>query len=479
MSGAPERGLAEANRQSVRGHRFHSSLLREYDIRGVVGETLGIEDARAIGRAFGEIVRSHGHRVVVGFDGRHSSPALEAAAIEGLRSRGLEIKRVGLGPTPMVYFGLHHLDAAAGLMITGSHNPPDQNGFKLVLRDGPVFGEALQALGALAAGGLDECGSGTVSDDPVLDAYIERIVRDYDGDSDRSLKVAWDAGNGAAGDALAKLTSRIPGRHVLLNATIDGDFPAHHPDPTVAVNLAQLQETVLAEGCDLGIAFDGDGDRIGVVDGAGHILWGDQILALLARDVLATLPGSTIIGDVKASQTLFDDIAKHGGVPLMWKSGYALLRSKQREVGSPLAGEMAGHIFFADRFYGHDDALYAAVRFLSMAARSRLSVADMRDSLPRAFSTPELRFPCADDEKFSAVERVKRGLDPSSVGVVDIDGVRVSNADGWWLLRASNTQPVLVARCEAGDEVALARVKRHLIAALAAAAVAGPTLLGS
>ncbi len=456
-------------------HTFHRSVLREYDIRGTVGETLHAADARAIGRAYGSlIVRSGGKRVTVGYDGRLSSPMLEAALVEGLVACGLTVQRVGLGPTPMLYFSVYHLEADAGIMVTGSHNPPDFNGFKMMLGHKPFFGDDIQSLGKVAASGKYENGKGSVVDKPVFNAYIDRLLKDYDGF--RPMTVAWDAGNGATGDALKAVVQRLPGRHILLNDTIDGTFPAHHPDPTVAKNLVQLQAVVAANMCDIGIGFDGDGDRIGIVDGKGRILWGDQIIALLARDVLKARPGGTIIADVKASQMLFDEIARLGGKPLMWKTGHSLIKSKMTDVNSPLAGEMSGHIFFADKFYGYDDALYVALRFLAMASKGSDSVSTLRDSLPTAINTPELRFDCPDDAKFAAVDRVKANLIKAKAKVNDIDGVRVTTSDGWWLLRASNTQAVLVARCESSTEAGLARVKADLLAALEAGGIRAPDL---
>lgn len=454
-------------------HSFHPTLLREYDIRGIVGETLHAADAYAVGRAFGAMILGNGgHSVAVGYDGRHSSPMLESAAVDGLCTSGVDVVRIGRGPTPMLYFALHELGTSAGLMITGSHNPPDHNGFKLVYGDRPVFGRELQELRRIAEAGCDPSRRGTARTASVFAAYVARLVRDYDGI--RPLTVAWDAGNGATGEVLSAMVEHLPGRHILLNVGIDGDFPAHHPDPTIPENLVQLQEVVRRESCDFGVGFDGDGDRIGIVDGQGHILWGDQTLTLLARDVLRERPGSTIIADVKASQTLFDDIARCGGVPLMWKSGHSLLRSKLAENGGPLAGEMSGHVFFADRFYGHDDALYAAIRFLGMAARREESVAEMYAALPRAFNTPELRFACDDAMKFDIVQRVTEDLRRAGARLNDIDGVRVTTDEGWWLLRASNTQAMLVARCESGTDAGLQRLSAHLRAALARVGVNPP-----
>jgi phosphomannomutase len=295
----------------------------------------------------------------------------------------------------------------------------------------------------------------------VFDAYVERLVRDYDGT--RELTAAWDAGNGAVGEAMVALVRRLPGRHHMLNETVDGTFPAHHPDPTVPENLKQLQETVHAEACDLGFAFDGDGDRIGALDGRGRILWGDQLMVLIARDILKERPGATIIADVKASRVLFDEVARLGGRPLMWKTGHSLIKAKMAEEGAPFAGEMSAHLFFADRYYGYDDALYAAVRILSAVSRSGESLADFRDSLPALVNTPEIRFPCPEDRKFQVIDEVRERLAESGAEVTAIDGVRVATEDGWWLLRASNTQDVLVARCEAGDEAGLERLKGLLV----------------
>jgi phosphomannomutase len=454
------------------GHLLDPTLLREYDIRGIVGETLNEADARAIGRAFGEIVAAHGQRIAVGRDGRLSSPMLERALVEGMLDAGHAVESIGIGPTPMLYFAVHHLGTAAGIMVTGSHNPPDHNGFKMVIGSQPVYGAAIEELGRIAARTAPPASAGRFCEVSVFRAYIDRLCRDYDGD--RSLRVAWDAGNGATGEAVTALVARLPGQHVLLNATIDGRFPAHHPDPTVPENLAQLQSTVIAEGCDFGVAFDGDGDRIGIVDGEGRILSGDQLLMLFARDVLENQPGSPIIADVKASQALYDDVAARGGIPIMWKSGHALLRTKLAETGGPFAGELSGHVFFADRFYGHDDALYAAVRFLAITSRAGRSVADMRDALPSAVNTPEIRFPCADATKFAAIERVKAHLRAAKASVNEIDGVRVTTPDGWWLLRASNTQAMLVARCEARDPAALERVKSAMLETLGAAGIEAP-----
>ncbi|MFI4987150.1 MAG: phosphoglucomutase/phosphomannomutase PgmG [Alphaproteobacteria bacterium] len=455
------------------GHVFDGSILREYDIRGIVGKTLTAADARALGRAFGSVLaRAGGSKVALGYDGRLSSPELAAALGEGLVASGSTVVRVGLGPTPMLYFASQHLACDGAVMVTGSHNPPDHNGFKMVLKGRAIYGADIRRLGEIAAKGDFVAGRGSLTDVAVLEDYVARLAKDAA--FGRPLKVAWDAGNGAAGEAMALLTRRLPGEHILLNETIDGRFPAHHPDPTEPKNLEQLREAVLAHACDLGVAFDGDGDRIGVLDGKGRILWGDQFLVFLAKEVLAALPGATIIADVKASQVLFDEIARMGGKPLMWRTGHSLIKAKMAETGAPLAGEMSGHIFFADRYYGYDDALYAAVRLLNVVSREGATLAALRDSLPRVVNTPELRIPCDDARKFAVIEEVKGRLEAAAAEVSGIDGVRVRMGGGWWLLRASNTQAVLVARCEAASEAGLEQLKSALRAELEASRVDVP-----
>jgi phosphomannomutase len=457
----------------AQAHHFNPTVLREYDIRGVVGKTLGAADARAIGRGFARILRERGgRRVAVAYDGRLSSPELESALVGGLAESGVDVIRVGLGPTPMLYYAAFTLEVDGGIMITGSHNPADYNGFKMVIQKKSFFGPDIQRLGQIAAAGDFAAGAGAVTVHSVFDAYVDRLLQDYDGRN--RLKIAWDAGNGATGDALVKLTGGLPGEHILLNQTIDGTFPAHHPDPTEPKNLVQLQAAVAEHRCDLGIAFDGDGDRIGVVDGKGRILWGDQLMVLLAEDVIKTRPGATIIADVKASQVLFDEIARMGGTPLMWRTGHSLIKTKMAESGAPLAGEMSGHIFFGDRYYGYDDALYAAVRLLGILARGTTSLAALRDRLPVVVNTPELRFPCSDTRKFAVIEEVRDRLRKDGADMSDIDGVRVRTPDGWWLLRASNTQDVLVARAEARDEHGLDRLKALIVGQLAASGMSPP-----
>ncbi|MGQ3299786.1 phosphoglucomutase/phosphomannomutase PgmG [Reyranella sp.] len=458
---------------SQMAHKFDPSILREYDIRGIVGGTVHAADARAIGRTLGTLVRRKGgKRMALGYDGRLSSPELAAACIEGLTAAGIDVIDIGLAATPMLYFAVYHLEADGGIQITGSHNPPDYNGFKMMMGKKSFFGADIQKLGEMAGKADWETGQGKVERRAILADYAARLLRDVK--PGRKLKVAWDTGNGAVGVSIRSVVDKLEGEHFVLNEKVDGTFPAHHPDPTVPKNLEQLIAEVKARGCDLGIAFDGDGDRIGAVDGQGRILWGDQLLVLWSRDVLKNHPGATIIADVKASQVLFDEIAKAGGKPLMFKTGHSLIKSKMAEIGAPLAGEMSGHVFFADTFYGFDDALYCGLRLLNIVANAKESLAEMRDGLPQPVNTPELRFDCPDDQKFGVVEKVKARLQKEGATFSDIDGVRVSTKDGWWLLRASNTQPVLVARCEAADDAGLERLMADLKAALAACGVELP-----
>lgn len=439
-----------------------ATIFREYDIRGIVGKTLPVEGMRLIGRAFGTVVRRAGGRTVaVGYDGRLSSPELEGILVEGLREAGVDVTRIGCGPSPMLYFATHHLGTDAGMMVTGSHNPPDYNGIKMVLMNKPFFGDAIQSLAALVRAGDFESGQGAVTATDIREAYVSRLVQDTQGN--KPLRVAWDPGNGACGVLLRALCDRLPGQHVIINEAVDGNFPAHHPDPTVEENLEQLKAAVAQHQCDLGIAFDGDGDRIGVIDAKGRVIWGDQLLVILASDVLARRPGATIIADVKSSQVFFDEIARLGGTALMSRTGHSLIKTMMAETGAALAGEMSGHIFFADGYYGFDDAPYAAVRLLSTLSRANKPLTTLRDAMPQLVNTPELRIDCAEERKFQVVEEVRARLrDQPGVTVHAIDGVRVTTADGWWLLRSSNTQPVLVGRCEAADAVALQRLKDAL-----------------
>lgn len=448
-------------------HDFHPSALREYDIRGIVGETLTEKDAWAIGRSFGTLIRRAGGRcVAVGYDGRLSSPSLEASLNQGLIETGVDVVRVGLGPTPMLYYAEAVLDGVdGGIQITGSHNPAEYNGFKMVQAHAPFFGADILEIGRLAAAGDWESGAGTIRDHDIFDAYVDRLV---DGFRGGAFRIGWDAGNGAGGAVIEALVKRLPGEHHLLFTDIDGQFPNHHPDPTVEENLVDLRRLVADKKLDFGLAFDGDADRIGAIDGEGRVVWGDQLLAILAESVLKDVPGGTIIADVKASQALYDRIAELGGTPLMWKTGHSLIKAKMKEVDSPLAGEMSGHIFFKHRWYGFDDAIYAALRLIEAVSELGGSLTALKSAMPPMINTPEMRFQVDETRKFAVVEEVLARLEAEGAEVNRTDGARVNTPDGWWLLRASNTQDVLVARAEAKDAEGLDRLLAQIDAQLAA-----------
>jgi phosphomannomutase len=454
-------------------HIFDPSILRAYDVRGVVGETLGEADAHAIGRGFGTVVaRGGGKRVAVGYDGRLHSPMLEAALVRGLTESGIDVLRIGLGPTPMLYHAEAEQAVDGGVQVTGSHNPADHNGFKMVLDHRPFFGEAIAALGRMAAAGDWTGGSGRVETVETMDRYVARLVEGFDG---AAYRIGWDAGNGAAGPVVEKLAKLIPGEHHLLFTDIDGHFPHHHPDPSEEANLADLKALVLSKKLDFGVAFDGDGDRIGVVDGLGRTIWADQLLAILAEPVLKQSPGAPIIADVKAGQMVFDRIAALGGTPVMGESGHSPMKSNMAQSGSPLAAEMSGHLYFGPPdYYGFDDALYAAVRLIRAATQLGKTVTQLRGAMPEPVDTPELRFPVDGQRKFAVVEEVLARLRAADARVNTIDGVRVDTGDGWWLLRASNTQDMLVARAEAKDREGLARLLRAVDFQLAESGVIRP-----
>ena len=371
-------------------HTFNSSILREYDIRGIVGETLTESDAYALGRTYAALARDEGARkIAVGRDGRTHSKMLEDALLKGLVRGRARCHPHRHGPSPMLYFSTHHLAVDGGIQVTGSHNPAEYNGFKLLLKGRSVFGEEIKDIGRRSAEGEWSKGEGKVEEKDIREAYVERLLEGFRG---KAYRIGWDAGNGASGPIVEMLVPRLPGEHVTIFTDVDGRFPNHHPDPTVEANLEDLKAIVARDGLDFGIAFDGDGDRIGAVDGTGRVVWGDQLLMILAEPVLKEHPGATIIADVKASQTLFDRIQELGGTPLMWKTGHSLIKSKMKESGAPLAGEMSGHVFFKHRWYGFDDALYAAVRLIEAISESGKSLTQIVDAMPKTKATPEMRF---------------------------------------------------------------------------------------
>lgn len=453
--------MTKPNLKNDKGHNFAPTILREYDIRGQIGKNISEDDAFALGQAYGSYVirKTGGHTICLGYDGRHSSPALSEALTRGFISVGIQVIQTGLGPTPQLYFAVKHLKADAGIMVTGSHNPSDYNGFKMCLYNEPVFGETIQEIGRIAASGNFESGQGTMRALDIRNEYVARLLQDLA--PHKGFKIAWDAGNGAAGEITRRLASKIPGEHILIYDEIDGDFPNHHPDPTVDKNLVDLIKIVREQNCDFGVAFDGDGDRIGVVDNNGTVLRCDILMTLYARSVLEKMPGAPIIGDIKCSSVMFDEISRMGGTPVMWKTGHSLIKDKMRELSAPLAGELSGHIFFADSYYGYDDGLYCVIRLINEVAAIGTPLSKMTSHINNLCSTPEVRFEVEEEGKFDLVPRVFENLKAQkndSFEINDIDGVRVTTPDGWWLLRPSNTQSVLVARAESKTEDGLKRL---------------------
>jgi phosphomannomutase/phosphoglucomutase len=440
-----------------------AGIFRQYDVRGVVGQDLTVEAANAIGRAYAVFLERHGVRrpVAVGRDNRPSGDALRDALVDGLTSSGVDVVDIGVVPTPLLYWALSHLDVGAGIQITGSHNPPEYNGFKICLGKESVHGEELQELYRIAAGESFRSGRGSVRTEHVIDRYVDDIVERI-GPLANPPRVVIDCGNGAGALVAPQLFRRLLREPKCLFCESDGTFPNHHPDPTVVENLRDLSAEVTRGGFDFGVAFDGDADRIGVVDRAGEVIWGDYLLIIYARDVLArTGQGQPIIFDVKCSQALSDTVAKAGGTPVMWKTGHSLIKGKMKELGAPIAGEMSGHMFFAESFYGHDDALYAAARLMRIVSESGGRLEDLLSDVPRFVSTPEIRIDCADDRKFAIVADAVRHF-TARREVIGVDGARVLFGDGWGLIRASNTQPVLVARYEARTSERLAEIRGEM-----------------
>jgi phosphomannomutase / phosphoglucomutase len=446
-------------------------IFREYDIRGVADRDLTDDLVQKIGRGLARMLRADGRpndppRVVVARDCRRSGPRLFEALMHGLIDGGADVIDIGVGPTPLMYFGVHHLDADGGVMITGSHNPADENGFKIMKGKGSFFGEDIQMLRERVETGTLPLGPrGSIQTCPITEPYLDKL-RNAVRIDDPELCVVIDAGNGSAGPIGLRALRATGIRPVPLFCEMDGSFPNHHPDPTVPENLEQLIAELRSRKARVGIAWDGDGDRLGVVDADGTIIWGDRLLALFARDVLRDRPGAAVIGDVKCSQTTFDDIARHGGRPIMWKTGHSLIKTKAKAEGALVAGEMSGHFFFSDRYFGYDDAIYASLRLLEILAREKKTVGELLANLPNMVSTPELRVACPDDLKFRVVDSLREQLRGHGE-LSEIDGARLSYPDGAWaLVRASNTGPVIVLRFEAPDAERLAEIRGELESSL-------------
>jgi phosphomannomutase/phosphoglucomutase len=477
--------------------KLNRNIFREYDIRGIPGEDYDEEFSELLGRAYGTMLVERGiGKAAVGRDCRLSSPAQAGALKKGIRSTGVDVVDVGMCATPLLYYAVHHLELQAGIQVTGSHNPPDHNGFKIVVGKSTIHGDDIRDLlrridracasvgeGRAGAGGAEDraggasdaeggangasdatdgrfaTGDGAEEYFAIGPAYCGFMAEHF-GKVAAGLKVVVDSGNGTAGPIAPKVYRAMGCEVIELFSEPDGRFPNHHPDPTVEENLVDLVRTVAETGADLGIAFDGDSDRVGIIDGKGRVIWGDEMMVLFSRDILAQRPGAAIVSEVKCSQRLYDDIEAKGGHGIMWKAGHSLLKAKMRETGAVLGGEMSGHLFFADRYFGFDDGIYAGARMIEIMARSGRSVEDMLSDLPYAVFTPEIRVPCPDEQKFLLADAAQKRFRDEGYDIVDVDGVRVKFDNGWGLIRASNTQPILVLRFEATDEVSLARYRK-------------------
>ncbi len=438
--------------------RINPQIFREYDIRGVVDKDLTPDIVRRLGQGFGTLMTHSGRRkLIVGRDGRLSSKAFAEALIEGLISTGCDVVDIGLCPTPVYYFSIFHLDRDGGMMVTGSHNPPEFNGFKVSVGKSTIFGQEIQNLKDFIDKGKFAAGNGHLSGTEIVQPYQEHLRGNIR--IAKRMRVVIDAGNGTAGVVAGPLLRDLGCEVEELYCEVDGRFPNHFPDPTIPGNLTDLINRVKKTRADVGIRYDGDGDRIGVVDELGNILWGDQLMILFSREILKRKKGSAFVAEVKCSQNLFDDIEKHGGKALMWKTGHSLIKEKMKEEKAALGGEMSGHIFFADRYFGYDDAVYASCRLIELLSRTKEKLSELLSDVPKTFIAPEIRVDCPDEIKFRVVEKVKEVLRKDNP-IIDVDGVRVKFDDGWGLVRPSNTQPALVLRFEALTEKRREEIKK-------------------
>jgi phosphomannomutase/phosphoglucomutase len=438
--------------------QINPQIFREYDIRGVVDKDLTPDVVRRLAQGFGTHMVALGyHELVVGRDGRLSSKSLSEAVIEGLLSTGCHVTDIGVCPTPVYYFSLFHLNKEGGMMVTGSHNPPEFNGFKISVGKSTIFGEQIQDLRQLIEKGKFASGQGKMFQYEIINLYQDYIKKNIH--LKRKTKVVIDAGNGTAGIVAGQLLTELGCDVEELYCDVDGRFPHHFPDPTIPENLKDLIERVKKTKADVGIGYDGDADRIGVVDDLGNILWGDQLMILFSRDILKSRQGATFIAEVKCSQNLFEDVKHHGGKAIMWKTGHSLIKEKMKNENAVLGGEMSGHLFFADRYFGYDDAIYASCRLVELLSGTDQKLSQLLQDVPKTSITPEIRVDCPDEIKFQVVERVKEEL-KKTYPIIDVDGVRVQFGDGWGLVRASNTQPVLVLRFEAPTEKRLAEIRK-------------------
>ena len=443
-------------------HYFDDTIIREYDIRGVFNKTLFEKDAKVLGNLFGMMIGEN-NSVNIAFDGRVSSPILKENLIEGFLEVGVNVNEIGLGATPLLYFSCFELNSNSGIIVTGSHNPKNHNGFKIVYKNSPFFGEDLIILKNKAKNYSMPQARGLRTKVDLKSKYLERLLKDFN--QKKEIKVVWDAGNGSAGKIMKTLANKIQGKKIILYDEINGDFPNHHPDPSDADNLIDCQKNIIKNNLDIGLAFDGDGDRLGVIDDLGRVISGDKILLLLAKELLKKKK-IKVIADVKCSQVLFNEIKRLGGEIIMSQTGHSHVKNNLKKFKAELAGEMSGHIFFADNYYGFDDALYAAVKMLEIINDNEKKLSELVDEIPMLYNTPEIRVECDDESKFKIIEEVLSNIKTTKNEIICIDGVRVTNEEGWWLLRASNTQPALVVRCESFSKDGLENQKRNVMEAL-------------
>lgn len=447
------------------GYIINPEILRQYDVRGVVGKSLKEKDCYFIGRSFGTYLANRNFKTaVIGYDGRESSELFANEVIKGLVDCGINVKNIGLNPTPAVFYTVQEFGYDAGVIVTGSHSPLQYNGIKMVLKDDPFYGEEVSNLGKISASGNFAEGKGSVETLDVVDSYVERLVKDFN--PGRKLKIAWDNGNGAAGEILRRMVKKLPGEHILMFDEIDGTYPNHHADPSVEKNMLDLMKVVKEKGCDVGIAFDGDADRVGAVDEKGNIVWCDILLAVYAAPIIKKIPGAKVVFDVKCSRVLFDEIKRLGGEPVVWTTGAATLRPKMKEVGSPIAGELSGHMIFADKYYGYDDGIYCGIRLIDLLANSDKTLSELYAHLPKMKFTPEVRYHVPADRKFLIADEIKARLIKENIkdlSINDIDGIRVTTPEGWWLIRASNTEDLLTIRAEGFDDQSLEKLKNQVI----------------
>ncbi len=444
---------------SYKIEQFDPEVLREYDIRGVVDKNITENTAYTIGRVFGHVVyeKLKSNNISLGYDGRLTSPKLFKALSLGLRDSGAKVYSIGICPTPMLYFADYHLKTDAAIMITGSHNPSEYNGFKMVLNKHSFFSENIQKFQSIVQNTKLETKDGSIEEFNIIDAYIERILKNIS--IKNKLKISWDIGNGAMGVIIDRLISNLKNtENILLNKDVDGNFPNHHPDPTVPKNMEQLIASVKKNKCDIGLAFDGDGDRLGVIDNKGNIVWADQYMLVLCSEIVNLYKNPKVIMDVKCSKVFFDEAKKIGCEPLMERTGHSPIKEKMKEIKSPLSGEMSGHVCYGDDFYGYDDAMYVGLRLLRILSNEKLKLNEIINKYPKTFSTPETRFDVDETKKFKIIDDIKERLKGFKENIIDIDGIRVESEEGWFLMRASNTQNQLTCRVESTSEDGLKKL---------------------